>query len=209
MGIAAERIPTEENASVERSAAIIADEIRRRRGDERRYILASASKAGAEVALALSTLGPGDSAPVAAWVNIGGVLGGSPLADEALGAPRCWGALALFGWRKGGLDGLRSMATARRRERLAGVALPDHVLAVNYVPLPLSGNLTAPARGGYESMRNLGPNDGLALTVDEIHPGGATIVEAGLDHFMAVPDFNRRTEALLRVVVGSIGDGGP
>lgn len=85
---------------------------------------------------------------------------------------------------------LRSMATAPRRARLAGLTLPRGLLAVNYVPLPLSGDLTEPARTGYRSLRDLGPNDGLALTVDEMLPGAVTIVEAGLDHFMTAPDID-------------------
>jgi hypothetical protein len=115
--------------------------------------------------------------------------------------------VALFGWRKGGLDGLRSLVTARRRARLAAVEVPEHVLVVNYVPLPLSGDVTGPARSGYEAMRLLGPNDGIALTTDEILPGGATIVEAGLDHFMAAPDIDRRTAALITVLVGELEGG--
>lgn len=206
MGIEAERIPTEENASVEHNARLVAEEIRRRRDHGRRYVLASASKSGAELALALSTLAPEDASHVAAWVNIGGVLGGTPLADEALRAPRCWGALALLGWRKGGLDGLRSMATGPRRASLAGLRLPPHVLVVNYVPLPLSGDVTGAARDGYQSMRRLGPNDGLALTADEIFPGGATILEAGLDHYLTARDIDRRTEALLGAVVRHLGE---
>ena len=98
------------------------------------------------------------------------------------------------------------MATAPRRARLAGLTLPGHVLAVNYVPLPLSGDVTGSARSGYESMRALGPNDGLALTTDEILSGGVTIVEAGLDHFMAAPGIDRRTEALIRAVFGALGE---
>ncbi len=206
MGIGAERIPTDENASVEGNARIIVEEILRRRGDGRRYILASASKSGAEVAVALAALAPGQAGHLAAWINIGGVLGGTPLADDALKAPRCWAALVMFGWREGGLGGLRSMATAARRERLAGLDVPAHVLVVNYVPLPLSGDVTKPARDGYERMRQLGPNDGLALTTDEIYPGGATIVEAGLDHYLTAPDIDRRTAALINVVIRRLGE---
>ena len=50
-------------------------------------------------------------------------------------------------------------------------------------------------------MRSLGPNDGLALTLDEIFPGGATLVEIGLDHYMSAPDIDRRTQALTRAVL--------
>lgn len=201
IGIEAERIDTDENASVEHNARVIADELRRRRETGRSYILVSASKSGPEVALALAELSREEAGHIAAWINIAGVLGGSPLADTALVAPRCWGALALFGWRRWGLDGMRSMSTLVRRGALDEVRIPAHVLVVNHVPLPLSGQVSPRARGGYEDMRSLGPNDGLALTLDEIFPGGATLVEMGLDHYMSAPDIDRRTEALTRAVL--------
>jgi hypothetical protein len=206
MGIQAERIDSDENASVERNALAIAGEIRRRRVTGRRYVVVSASKAGPEVALALAMLSSEEAGHVAAWVNIGGVLGGSPLVDAALVTPRCWAALALFGWRRWGLDGMKSMSTRHRRGALDGIQLPEHVLVVNYVPLPLSGHVSPRARGGYEEMRSIGPNDGLALTSDEIFRGGATLVEIGLDHYMSAPDIDRRTVALTRAVLREIGD---
>jgi hypothetical protein len=201
MGLDAERIDTEENATVEQNARVIAEDLRHRAGSGRRYVVVSASKSGPEVALALAMLSPGEAGQVAAWVNVAGVLGGSALADGALVAPRCWAALALFGWRRGGLDGMRSMSTSARRGALSALRIPEHVIVVNDVPLPLSGQVSRRARGGYEGMRSLGPNDGLALTLDEIFPGAATLVELGLDHYMSAPDIDRRTVALTRAVL--------
>ncbi len=114
MGMKAERIETDENASVEHNARAIADEIRRRCETGRKYVLVSASKSGPEVAVALAELSQGEAGHIAAWINIAGVLGGSPLVDAALVAPRCWAALALFGWRRWGLDGMKSMSTLVR-----------------------------------------------------------------------------------------------
>ncbi len=208
IGVDAERIETDENGSVEVNARTIAEDLRRRRATGRRYLVVSASKSGPEVALALAMLSSGEAAHVAAWVNVAGVLGGSPLADAALVAPRCWAALALLSWRRGGLNGMKSMSTPLRRSSLSAVRLPEHVLVVNDIPLPLSGDVSPRARGGYESMRALGPNDGLALTVDEIFPGGMTLVEVGLDHYMSAPDIALRTAALIRAVLRQIADRG-
>jgi hypothetical protein len=169
-------------------------------------VVVSASKSGSEVALALGMLSPEEAGHVAAWVNVAGVLGGSPLVDGALVAPRCWAALALFGWRRGGLDGMRSMSTRLRRAALRDLRVPEHVLVVNHVPVPLSGHVSRRARGGYEGMRSLGPNDGLALTLDEIFPEGATLVEFGLDHYMSAPDIGRRTVALTHAVLRLVAE---
>jgi hypothetical protein len=208
MGIEAERIETDENASVEHNAGAIAHELRLRRSTGRRYVLVSASKSGPEVALALAMLSAEEAEPVAAWINVAGVIGGSPLADAALVAPRCWGALALFGWRRWGLEGMRSMSTRVRRRGLGELRIPEHVLVVNDLPLPLSGQVSARARQGYQDMRSLGPNDGLALTLDEVFPGGETLVELGLDHYLAAPDIDRRTEALTRAVLRRVQERG-
>jgi hypothetical protein len=202
----AERIESDENASVEHNARAIADELRRRSETGRKYVLVSASKSGPEAALALAMLSQEEAGHIAAWINIAGVLGGSPLADAALEAPRCWAALALFGWRRWGLGGMKSMSTRARRDRLREIRIPEHVLVVNHVPLPLSGQVSRRARGGYGEMRSLGPNDGLALTLDEIFPGGETLVEVGLDHYMSAPDIDRRTEALTRAVLRHLAE---
>jgi hypothetical protein len=206
IGIDADRIDTDENATVEHNARVIAEDLQRRAASGRRYVVVSASKSGPEVALALAMLSPDAARQIAAWVNVAGVLGGSPLVDGALVAPRCWAALALFGWRRGGLDGMRSMSTRLRRAALPALRVPEHVLVVNHVPLPLSGHLSRRARGGYEEMRSLGPNDGLALTLDEIIPGAATLVEIGLDHYMSAPDIDRRTVALTRAVLRLVAE---
>ena len=145
MGMEAERIETDENASVEHNARAIADEIRRRRETGRKYVLVSASKSGPEAALALASLSQEEAGHIAAWINVAGVLGGSPLADAAVVAPRCWAALALFGWRRWGLDGMKSMSTLVRRGGLGAIRIPEHVIVVNHVPLPLSGQASTRA----------------------------------------------------------------
>ena len=54
-------------------------------------------------------------------------------------------------------------------------------------------------------MRHLGPNDGLTMLVDQLLPGGVTIVEPGVDHFFEHPDREVRSLALLEVLLVRIG----
>jgi len=73
LGISNVLIATRESASVDENAAAIAEVVRAHSGHGGGLVLVSASKSGAEVALALSrVLSPHESTSVVAWVNIVG-----------------------------------------------------------------------------------------------------------------------------------------
>ena len=61
--------------------------------------------------------------------------------------------------------------------------LPEHVLMLQYVGVPLSGHIGDAVAGRYEALRPLGPNDGLTLLADELIPGSIVVTDVGLDHF--------------------------
>ena len=70
--------------------------IKQLRGLGLHLVVVSASKSGAEVALALGrVLTPAETSHVRAWVSIGGVLRGSPVADRIVGSVFC--SLVRFG----------------------------------------------------------------------------------------------------------------
>jgi hypothetical protein len=192
----------EENGTVEQNAAIIAEEILQFSTAHNKIILVSLSKSGPEVALALTMLAEvGRSHSVKAWVNIGGLLRGSMLADEALRWPQSWYIeLLALGGRS--LDGIESLVTVRSTERFNSFKLPGDILIVNYVGIPLSGHVSSGrTRYGYSYLSKEGPNDGSALIADEIVPGGLTIVELGLDHFFLHPEIDLKTIALAHTVI--------
>ena len=201
LGLQTYLLPTEENGSVERNAAIIAEHLRRLSAEHTRMVLVSASKAGPEVAYALAMLETAEQVHnVKAWVNIGGVLRGSALADAAVRWPQRW-YVSLFILRGDSFAGVQSLTTARSAKRLAGARLPERVLIVNYVGIPLSGQVSERARPGYVRLRKEGPNDGLTPIVDEILLGSVTIVELGLDHFYWHPEMPLRTVAMAQAVI--------
>lgn len=189
----------EENGTVERNGEIIAEQLDRLSRKEQNIIVVSASKAGPEVALALSEL-QNISHGVKAWVNIGGVLRGSALADKALTWPTCWFA-KLFVIGGDSFDGIESMATLRSAERADRIMLPPNIIVMNYVGIPLSGQVSDRARLGYSLLRADGPNDGLTHIVDEIPAASITIAELGLDHFFSDPESHIKTVALENTVI--------
>ena len=209
LGIEHRLLRVVENGTIETNAAIIADEVRALDPERDRVMLVSASKGGPEVAHAIGhLLRPAETRPVAAWINVGGPLRGSPLADWATGWPIAWLAPLYFAYveeRDPG-DSVASLTTARSAARLAREEIPEHVLIVNFVGVPLSGDISKASEFGYARMRPLGPNDGLTPVIDVLAHGGGAIVQVGLDHYYRDPELDLKTVALALTVVTELGD---
>lgn len=189
-----------DNGTVETNAALLVEHVRQLAVRGERVVLVSGSKGGPEAALALTSMrGQAEARHVVAWINIVGLLQGSALADLGTRWPACWWVeLAVLPDRS--FDGIVSLTTARSAERAKRVDLPSHVLVVNYLGLPLSGQVSERARIGYRLLREFGPNDGLTTIRGLIADQGVTVAEFGTDHFMAAADMEFRIVALARAV---------
>ena len=202
LGIANELIPLGENDTVEANAAVVADAIRRRSTTGVRIVLVSASKSSAEVALALGDiLDVRETQSVLAWLSVGGLIRGTPLADRALEpglACLVWLRLGLQGF---GLGALRSMQVEPRTRAVADLSLPQHLLVLSYVGVPLSGHVSDRGLPGYEYLRSWGPNDGLTLLADELVPTGYVLCEPGADHYFGLAGREERATALFRTLL--------
>jgi len=178
IGLTCHFVETQDDGPVEANADLVAAAIRARADSGRRLIVVSASKSSAEVALALTRLGPSNTRHVAAWINTAGVLQGTALVGE-----RLFKDLELL---VGPIDaaGKESLTTARGRQRFNSFHIPEHVLVVNYVGIPVTGSVSFFARRGFLFLQKLGPNDGITLVADTIIPGGVTVADLGNDHFM-------------------------
>jgi hypothetical protein len=195
VGLARHFVETDEDGAIEANADVVARVIDQRARGGRRLIVVSASKSGPEVALALTRLGPVGSRHVAAWVNIVGTLQGTALADNGL-----WHQLEYLIGRVE-IAGVESLTTARSRERFRDFRIPEHVLVVNYIGIPLSGSLSSWARAGFLELKSHGPNDGLSLLSDLIMPHAPTLAELGRDHFLLDEEIDVRTIALAITVI--------
>ena len=205
LGISNVLIATRESASVDENAAAIAEVVRAHSGHGGGLVLVSASKSGAEVALALSrVLPPHESTPVVAWVNIVGALAGSPLADSALRPPLSWLARSVFWLRGWDFAGLTSMATAPSRARLRGGRIPESIAVVNVVAVPLSRTVGVKVWSGYRLLRRHGPNDGVVLLGDTVWPGGINLVSIGPDHLFTPREDPAYGMALLRAIDAAV-----
>jgi hypothetical protein len=208
LGIEHRLVPVVENGTIETNAAIIADEVRALDPARDRVMLVSASKGGPEVAHAIGhLLSPAETRPVEAWVNVGGPLRGSPLADWATSWPIAWLAPLYFAYVEGRDpgDSVASLTTAQSSTRLAHEDIPEHVLIINFIGVPLSGHISKASEFGYARMRPLGPNDGLTPVIDVLAHGGGAIVQVGLDHYYRDPELDLKTLALALTVVTELG----
>ena len=206
MGIENYLVNIKPTGIIEENARILAAEINHPRYAGRKIILASASSGGPVAALALGELlSPHDVKRVNAWVNIGGILQGSPVVDHYLSWPKSWlGRIVLLfkGW---GFDSIRSMSVAESRQRFHRLNFPENLLIVNYIGIPLSGDISKRAEHSYPILRKFGPNDGFTLITDEMAPNSITITEIGRDHFFNEdPEIDLKTIALVKTILNAI-----
>ena len=195
IGVPVYFVETVEDGAVEANAELVAQAIGARAKSGRRLILISASKSGPEVALALTRIGIAKTRHVIAWINTVGALKGTPLADERL--------LSEVEDLVGRVDaaGMESLMTERSRRRFHSFRIPDHILVVNYFGIPFSGSVSSWARPGFTPLGKHGPNDGILLLSDMIFPGGITVAELGLDHFLLDRKIDAATVGLVVTVM--------
>jgi hypothetical protein len=201
LGLDVQLAATEEDGTVEENAAIIAHIVRAESSAHSKLILVSTSKGGPETALALGKiLKPGETTSVKAWLSVGGLIRGTLLADRIIAWPKSWIARIIFSHEKVDFRSLPGLTTAASRARMNGINLSRHILVVQYVATPLSGDIADNVRSRYAYLRKYGPNDGLTLLADELMPDGITIIEPGVDHFYRDPEINLKSLAIANLV---------
>jgi len=195
LGVTCHFVETGDDGPIESNAEIVMAAIRARAQSDRRLIIISASKSSAEVALALTKLGPSETSHVAAWINAVGALQGTPLIDDDI--------LPELEFIVGKVDaaGVESMSAARSRQRFESFRVPESVLVINFFGIPLSGSVSFRAARGFYPMRKYGPNDGMVLLADMILPGGITLTEIGSDHFLMDRHLDVTTVALTTAII--------
>ena len=206
-GYQTELLPTDDKASVERNADMVAGRLRELQLAGKLVVLMSVSKGSAETAVALGQLLTWEeSRHVLAWVNVNGGARGSPMADELLGWRRnLTTRLLLLLTSHDTAAGLRSMRTRRRRRVFESLDLPPHVLIVNVTSVPLSGQVTRRSGGYNKLLDKYGPHDGTLLIRDQLIDNAPTVTVLGFDHFLFDPLIGAKTVALVRVLEESLG----
>lgn len=208
-GVDHELISTAQDGSVESNARQIAERLRELADSDRKLVVVSASKSGAEVHYALGELlEPEVTDAISAWINVGGLLRGTPLADRWSGFPRNLIAWPYMAWQGWDWASLRSLRTAISERRYRASQMPDDLLVVNYIGVPLASQLTHGAGQRYQWLARYGPNDGATLLADARVEGGVTVVEPGVDHYFHRVPIGTTTLAMAAAVQRYLEDAG-
>jgi hypothetical protein len=97
--------------------------------------------------------------------------------------------------------GKESLTTPRSRQRFDSFHIPEHLLVVNYVGIPVTGTISFWGRRNFNALRKYGPNDGISLLADMVIPGGVTLADLENDHFMRGRPLDITTVALTIAVI--------
>jgi hypothetical protein len=192
------------HGSVEENSDHLTNYLARYRNSTKSIIIVGPSSAGPAIHLSLAEkLKDNQQTNIKAWVNLGGILRGSPLLDSYQEWPRSWLfniAIWYRGWEKEKVLSMSAKNSRKRFRRLGDIS--SDILVINYLGLSLSGRLSKYSKDSYPLLAPEGPNDGLTLLSDIIAPNSLTIVALGSDHFFAEdPRINDKTVALTKVVI--------
>lgn len=185
LGLQVSLIPVSSTGSLTGNAQIIAGWLLAQGEDP--LILVSVSKGGSDLKIALARA---DAAQifqrVIGWVNLCGILDGTPMADWLL-SPSWLARANRLVYRIRG----RSLEFLTDIRRFPGCALdfplklPAHLRAVHVVGFPLQRHLrNGLARRCHARLAAFGPNDGSILLADMLRWAGQLCPVWGADHYL-------------------------
>jgi hypothetical protein len=156
-------------------------------------IVMSLSKGSADVKMALDRAEAGQAfARVPAWVNVCGLLDGSPVVNRFLANEIAAEEIVLQWFHRRDPDQVRKILQACRecgRELKSPLSreldLPRHLQMFNIVAFPTSDTLSYEhTRIFHALMADDGPNDGFGLIADQISTPGVIYPVWGADHYL-------------------------
>jgi hypothetical protein len=200
LGCPTGNIPIASRGSLKQNGRIICDWLLEHR--EQPVILASLSKGGADVKMALAEPDAADAFKnVAAWINLCGILSGTPMAEWLLSRNPAALLNRLFYTLRGqGLGFLRDLGYGSGRPLDFELQLPEHIRMVTIAGFPLREHLTtALARRCHRRLTHLGPNDGSLILSDVCALPGLLYPIWGADHYLRPQtDVNQLVLAVLQ-----------
>lgn len=185
-------IPVHSTGTLQQNSAIICDWLLQH--PEQPVILASLSKGGADIKMALARPEAARAfRRVVAWINLCGMLNGTPMAEWLLS----WNVGAVLnrlyyrlrGWD---LSFIRDLQYGPGFALDFALNLPSHVRLISIVGFPLRKHLSnGIARRCHRRLTALGPNDGGLVLAEVCSLPGLVYPVWGADHYLR-PEFDVR-----------------
>ena len=206
LGWAVESIPLASDGSVLANAQAIRDWLAAQSGA--RLVLVSLSKGASDLKVAMRLPGAERAFErVACWINLCGILNGTPLSDWLLS----WQVEAAFSrlyYRMLGVsvDFVRDLRRAPDGPLDCELRLPAHLQLLSLVGFPLRRHMTSGlGRRCYDRVACHGPNDGVIVLSDVCAQPGLIYPIWGADHLLrSGADMDRLMNAVLRFVGGRL-----
>lgn len=169
-------IETDEIGVVEKNAAIIADYVRNNTKDGERVAFLSASKGSTDVYAALMN-NPDIGPRVAFWIDLVGLLEGTPLTDKEM-------MNGVNAYRHIPRETLNSFSHEARAAISFPEKVPPETRAVHIAAFPLSKEITRAGKARFKELKPLGPNDGYILLESYTRAPGRVFLIRGADHYL-------------------------
>ena len=192
--------PVAEVGTIADNAAVVALTIRGLAQEGRRVAIFSASKGSADVREALDAE-PDLIAHVALWIDLAGVLEGTPLTE-----PGSVARAASADWLPD--ETADSMAESARKAANGRRSFPSGVRAVHVAAFPRAGDVSEPVRRAWQVLRVRGPNDGYVMLESYTRAPGRVLVLRGVDHYLRSPELPPTVAAVLAVLLDEIAPEG-
>ncbi len=200
LGWPVESIPISSGGSITQNARVICDWLSAQSGS--RIVLVSLSKGGSDIKLALTLPGADEAFErVACWINLCGILSGTPLSEWLLS----WQVEAAFSRLYYRMLGVSVEFVRDLRREPNGpldfeLRLPAHLRLISVAGFPLRQQITSGmGRRCYDRVAPHGPNDGVIVLSDVCALPGLIYPIWGADHLLrSGADMNALMNALLR-----------
>jgi hypothetical protein len=206
LGCSCEVIPTDGMGGIAENGRRICDWLGSR--CEQPIILASISKGGSDIKAALARPeAPERFRRVVAWINLAGILDGSPAVEWLVQSNmRMLVYRTLFWWKGLRFEPIRDLRRSPGAALDFPLHLPEHICAIHVIGFPLrahlSNRLTRTLHGRSAAY---GPNDGALLLSDTLRMPGFVYPIWGADHYLR-PSWDLRSlaSALLRYLASEL-----
>lgn len=163
----------------------------------------SASKGGLDLIYYLEKLAQkNELQKIHAWVNVGGILKGTLIAEEHCKFPLSVVPAALLALKGKTLEIVGDIRRSSKEKIFQELKFTDSIKVVHLIGVPFQFQVKKEIKSRYNALSDYGPNDGLTLITDTIFPKGMIITEIGLDHYFKDENIDAKTAALAIMISG-------